>query len=94
MENLLYLEYMLYFSYALTFFSFYFIIGIIFYINRSSQIKVLNFTLDPKKVARNRKIINASLEKVTREKQLALLWPLFLLEGISNYVKKKFEKKE
>jgi len=94
MGNIAYLEMIVYGSYGLTLISVYFLIATIYHINRSAQINLLGFTLDPKKASRNRKKISVSLENVVREKRMALLWPIFLIERFAKYVKEKFKKEE
>jgi len=94
MENIEYLELLVYGSYGLTLVAVYFLVAAIYHINRSGQIRLLGFTLDPKNASRNRKKINDSLENVAREKRLALVWPIFLIERFLTYVKEKFKKEK
>ena len=91
MENLALLVYG---NYGLTIASIYFLIALIYYVNRNSQINILGFQLDPKKASRNRSKISESLKIVSREKKLALFWPVFLIEKVVVYVKEKFKKEE
>ena len=85
---------LIYGSYGLTIVATYFLIALIYHINRSGQIKLLGFTLDPKRVSRNRKTVKNSLERVSKEKRMALIWPVFLIEGFVAYVKEKLKKEE
>jgi len=94
MENIEYLEMLVYGSYGLTITAVYFLVAVIYHINRSGQIRLLGYTLDPKNASRNRSKINESLENVAREKRMALLWPVFLIERFSTYVKEKLKKEE
>ena len=85
---------LVYGGYGLTIASAYFLIALIYHVNRKSQISLLGFTLDPKKASRNRNKVNSSLKKASREKKLALLWPIFLIERVITYVKEKLKKEE
>ena len=88
------LELLVYGSYGFTLLAVYFLIAMVYYINRNAQIDILGFAADPKKAFRNRRKINDSLKIVTREKRLALLWPIFLIEKVVKYVKEKLKKEE
>jgi|TARA_R110001592_G_scaffold342336_1_gene632122 hypothetical protein len=85
---------LIYGSYGLTILVAYFLIAMIYHINRSGQIKLLGFTLDPKRVSRNRKTVKNSLERASKEKRMALIWPVFLIKGFVAYVKEKLKKEE
>ena len=92
MENLLYLESLIYGCYFLVLFSVYCIVGFSIYLNRETEIKLLKVSLDPKRAFKNRKAINESIANAEAEKKMALLWPVFLIKKLQKNVKKKIEK--
>lgn len=94
MENIEYLELLVYGSYIFTLVAVYFLVAVIYHINRSSQVKLLGLTLDQKNAAKNRQKVKESLETIVRERQMAFLWPVFLIKRASAYVKEKFKKEE
>jgi hypothetical protein len=88
------IELLVFGSYGMTILAVYFLVAVIYHVNRNSEINILGFTLDPKKASRNRKKISESLKVATREKRMALLWPIFLIERVVKYVKEKIKKEE
>lgn len=72
----------------------YLLVSFVFYMNSSLKSKILSITLDPRSKSRGRKNISAAIEKASKEKKMAFLWPLFLLSGLVEYVKEKLKKKE
>ena len=88
MQDIHYVEALVYGSYGLTLFSVYMLISLIFYINKDSEIKILKQVSDPKKF-RNRNKINSSIELAIQQRKLALLWPIFLIKGLQKDAQKK-----
>ena len=85
---------LVYGSYFLIFILSYALIALMLYISRISKIKILNFVIDPKGISRNRKLVNNDIKIAIREKRLALVWPIFLIERFLTYVKEKFKKEK
>ena len=88
MKNQVYLEALIYGSYGLTLFSVYVLIGLVFYINKSTEIRILQQASNPKKF-RDRNKVNASIELALQQRKLALLWPIFLIKGLKKDAQKK-----
>ncbi len=89
MTHIGYLEALVVGNIAITVVMAYFLVALIFYVNRSSQIRLLNYTIDPRKISRNRRKINSSIELASREKRFALIWPIFLLQRLKDREEKK-----
>ena len=94
MDDMLYLEALVYGCYFLVIFASYCLVGFVIYVNKDTEIKLLKTSLDPKKAFRNRKAINDTIQAAVKEKRMALLWPVFLIKSILNNVKKNSEKEE
>lgn len=72
----------------------YFLISLMLYLTKNSEIKILNIVKDPKKGSRGRKHIGDYIEKSNKEKRLTWLWPYLLFQELVSYVKARFEKKK
>mgnify|MGYP003650157434 CR=1 FL=1 len=81
-------------SYILAFLIFYFLITLMLYFNKTTEIKILNIIKDPKRQSRGRKQIGEYLEKSNQEKRLIWLWPYLLFKGLIIHVRTYREKKK
>ena len=81
-------------SYIASMLMFYFLISLMLYLTKNSEIKILNIIKDPKKGSRGRKQIGEYIEKSNKEKRLTWLWPYLLFQELVSYVKARFEKKK
>ena len=80
--------------YLTLFLCFYFSVAFIFYKTMQSEIKIMQIIRDPKTAARNRKKIDHSISITEKEIRMVALWPLFVIRGLVDHVKKKNSKKE
>jgi len=81
-------------SYFVLVIMFYFLVSLMLYLTKNSEIKILNIIKDPKKGSRGRKQIGEYIEKSNKEKRLTWLWPYLLFQELVSYVKARFEKKK
>jgi hypothetical protein len=81
-------------SYFVLVIMFYFLVSLMLYLTKNSEIKILNIIKDPKKGSRGRKHIGDYIEKSNKEKRLTWLWPYLLFQELVSYVKARFEKKK
>jgi hypothetical protein len=72
----------------------YFLISLMLYLTKNSEVKILSIVKDPKKGSRGRKHIGDYIEKSNKEKRLTWLWPYLLFQELVSYVKARFQKKE
>lgn len=82
-------------SYIFSFLLFYVSIACIFYLVKSSEIKLMRIYRAPKtSAARNRKRIDDAIALAEKDKKMIFLWPIKLLKGLAAHAKKKITKKE
>ena len=81
-------------SYFITFLIGYFLVAFIIYSIRNSEVRIMNIVKDPKRSSRGRKQIVESIDLANKEKQMVLLWPIFLIKSLTNYVKSKTKEKK
>ena len=92
MENFIYLEVLIYGCYALVLFTAYALIGFSIYLNRSTEVKLLSVSLDPKRAFKSRNEIKEKIQIAEKEMKLAMLWPVFLIQRFLSDDKKKIKK--
>ena len=88
-------------SYIFSALLFYVSVSYVYYLTKSSEIKLMNIMRDPRRTARNRKQIDDARKQIDsaialaeKEKRMIFLWPVTLLKGIAGHAKKKIAKKE
>ena len=70
----------------------YFLVGLVLFMNKSTEIKMLETMLLFQPV-KSRKILLLEIENAKKEKGKSFLWPMFLINMAAEYVK-KISKKE
>ena len=70
----------------------YFLVGLVLFMNKSTEIKMLETMLSFQPV-KSRKILSLEIENAKKEKGKSFLWPMFLINMAAEYVK-KISKKE